>query len=230
LSKQALRLMLPGAVLGLHWICFYGSIRYANVSIALTCLGAAPLLAAVFEPLSFRRGIQGSELVLGSLVAVGIAIIYASHLHFSLGLIYGVLAVILTVAVSILNKHMLSNYAPGQLIGFQMTGAFLAVCLCFPVYTYVFQRPFEFPTLPDLAYLLVLSWACTILTFFLWMLALKQVSAFTSNILLALEPIYGIILAFLVFKEYRDMGPYFYVGFLLMGLAVGLHTYKVSRV
>ncbi len=33
-----------GAVLALHWLCFYGSIKYANVSVALTCMSTTGLV------------------------------------------------------------------------------------------------------------------------------------------------------------------------------------------
>ncbi|MCB0307748.1 MAG: EamA family transporter [Bdellovibrionales bacterium] len=224
LSRQALILIIPGMTLGIHWIFFYGSIKYANISVALTCLGSAPLLAAIIEPLFFKRRIKNSEIVLGLVVLLGITIIYYSHLQFSKGVIYGALASVLTVLVSVLNKNIVAKYSPVQMIGVQMSGALLAVCLFFPLYASTFHTPFEFPSLQDTFYLFILSWACTIFTFFLWILALQEVSAFTTNILLTLEPVYGIVLAFIFYKEHLEMRPHFYVGFFFIGAAVLIHT------
>ena len=223
-----LDLMIPGMILGIHWICFYGAIKYANVSVALTCLGTAPLIAAILEPLFFRRGIQASELALGSIVFFGILIIYYSHLHFSIGVAYGILASLLTVVVSVLNKRLVSRHSPARMLAHQMAGAWISVVAVFPFYASAFDRGFEWPGLADFAYLLILSWGCTILTFFLWMLALVDVSAFTANVILSLEPVYGIALAFLLYQEYRDISRYFYLGFAIVMGAVMLNVWRTN--
>ena len=128
-----------------------------------------------------------------------------------------------------LNKKLVANVSPVNMIGMQMLGALICVTLCFPFYSHWSGSSFELPSARDTLYLLVLSWACTIVTFFLWMMALKKVSAFTSNMVLALEPIYGIILAFLFYKEYQDVSSYFYLGFFMIGLAVYIHNQKLHK-
>ena len=82
----------------------------------------------------------------------------------------------------------------------------------------------------DWVWLVVLSWVCTILTFFLYIRSLKKISAFTMNLTLTLEPVYGIILAFLVYKENRLLSDWFYAGFALIILAVVLHTWRLVTV
>lgn len=228
-SSSSVQLMIPGMVLGMHWICFYGAIKYSNVSIALTCLGTAPLIAALLEPLFFRKKIQGAEIFLGLFVFSGILMIYYSHVRFSSGVIYGVLAALLTVVVSILNKKLVSTFSPARMISYQMLGALLSVSAVFPLYTLAFGTNFQLPTPVDVGYLFVLSWCCTILTFFLWMIALIEVSAFSSNVILSLEPVYGIVLAFLFYQEHLDVGRFFYVGFALIMFAVGLNVYRTTK-
>jgi drug/metabolite transporter (DMT)-like permease len=85
------------------------------------------------------------------------------------------------------------------------------------------------PAPMDWLWLVILSWVCTILTFFLYIRALKKVSAFTVNLALTLEPIYGIILAFIIYKENRYLDNWFYLGFALIILAVVFHTWRIMK-
>jgi drug/metabolite transporter (DMT)-like permease len=93
-----------GFVLVLHWICFYASIKYANVTIALTCLSTTALLSSLLEPLVLRKQFDAFEVVLGLFAIAGIVIIYNTHIQFSLGIVIGLLSAVLTVLVSVLNK------------------------------------------------------------------------------------------------------------------------------
>src|ERR1700754_3745136 len=89
--KDFFKIAAIGTLLSLHWLCFYGSIKYANVSIALTCLSTSGLLSAFIEPLFFRRKINMYELVLGLFALGGIALIYATNLSFSAGIYIGLI-------------------------------------------------------------------------------------------------------------------------------------------
>src|SRR5215213_1570888 len=53
-----------GFILVLHWICFYASIKYANVTIALTCLSTTALLSSLLEPLILRKRFDAFEIIL----------------------------------------------------------------------------------------------------------------------------------------------------------------------
>src|SRR5689334_6242469 len=103
--KDFLKIASIGTILSMHWLLFYGSIKYSNVSIALTCLATTGLLSAIVEPLFFKRRINISEIVLGAFALIGIVIIYFSNLQFSIGIYIGLLSSLATVIVSVLNKR-----------------------------------------------------------------------------------------------------------------------------
>jgi len=102
--RDFLKIASIGTMLSIHWLLFYGSIKYSNVSIALTCLATTGLLSAIVEPLFFRRRINITEILLGSFALAGIVIIYFSNLQFSVGIYIGLLSSLATVVVSVLNK------------------------------------------------------------------------------------------------------------------------------
>jgi drug/metabolite transporter (DMT)-like permease len=226
-AKSVLYIGMIGTVQALHWVCFYGSIKYANVTIALTCLSTSALIAAFMEPLVMRKRFDPFEIILGLFAIAGIIIIYQSHLQFSVGIIIGLLSAFLTVIVSVLNKKMINNYEPESITLYQLTGGFIGLTAIIPLYQYLFPAEQLYPLRMDWLWLILLSWVCTIFTFFLYIRSLKNVSAFTMNLVLTLEPVYGIALAFLIFHENKYLSDWFYVGFGLISLAVAFHMWRL---
>ena len=227
--KGALKISLIGTILALHWVCFYASIKLANVTIALTCLSTTALLAALIEPLILKKRFNAFEIFLGLFAIAGILIIYNTHIQFSTGIIIGLLSSLLTVLVSVLNKGIVDKHNPENITLYQLTGGFLGLTILLPLFQLFFPEKWMAPSPWDWVWLVVLSWLCTILTFFLYIRALKKVSAFTVNLTLTLEPLYGIVLAFLLYKENKLFSQWFYVGFALIALAVVLHMWRLLR-
>jgi len=218
-----------GFIQALHWVCFYGSIKYSNITIALTTLSTSALLASLIEPLILKRKFDPVEIFLGLFAIAGIVIIYNTHLQFSIGIIIGLVAAVLTVLVSVLNKKIIDRYEPEQITLYQLTGGFVGISLILPLYQKYFPEHNYHPGTLDWLWLFVLSWVCTIMTFYLYIRSLKKISAFTMNLTLTLEPVYGIILAFLIFQENRLLSNWFYAGFALIALAVALHMYRLIK-
>jgi drug/metabolite transporter (DMT)-like permease len=218
-----------GFVLVLHWICFYASIKYANVTIALTCLSTTALLSSLLEPLVLRKQFDAFEVVLGLFAIAGIVIIYNTHIQFSLGIFIGLLSAVLTVLVSVLNKKIVDRYQPEQITLYQLTGGFIGLSVLLPIVFYLFPSQEIFPSPVDWLWLFILSWVCTVFTFFLYIRSLKKLSAFTMNLTLTLEPVYGIVLAFIIYKENKLLSNWFYLGFCLIAFAVVFHMWRLLK-
>lgn len=228
-ARSVLYIGLIGTIQALHWVCFYGSIKYANVTISLTCLSTSALLSSLLEPLVLKKKFDPLEIVLGFFAIAGIVVIYNTHLQFSVGIVIGLLSALLTVIVSVLNKKMIDRYAPESITLYQLTGGFVGLSVLLPLYHYLFPAANILPAQIDWLWLILLSWLCTIFTFFLYIRSLKKLSAFTMNLTLTLEPIYGILLAFLIFGENEDLSSWFYLGFACIILAVLFHTLRILR-
>lgn len=227
--KDFLKIASIGTVLSLHWLCFYGSIKYSNVSIALTCLATSGLMSAIVEPFFFKRRINPFELLLGLFALAGITLIYFSNLKFSVGIYIGLLATILTVLVSVMNKKLVSGFESKTITLYQLTGGFVGLTLLMPLYDHLFPAKYYLPQPLDWLWLIILSWCCTILTFVLYISALRRVSAFTMNLTLTLEPVYGIILAFAIYHENKYFSYTFYIGFLLILSAVVIQMLRIVQ-
>ncbi len=227
--SSALAISSIGVILVLHWLFFYGSIKYANVTIALTCLSTTALISSLLEPLILRKKFDPFEIVLGLFAVAGIIIIYNTHIGFSIGIIIGLVSAVLSVLTSILNKKIIDDYDAEQITLYQLTGGFVGLSILLPFYHHFFPAQTSVPSTWDWGWLIVLSWVCTIITFFLYLRSLKKVSAFTLNLVLTLEPVYGIGLAFVFYDEDKLLGQWFYLGFALIILAVMLHTWRLVK-
>ncbi|MDQ6609109.1 MAG: EamA family transporter [Bacteroidota bacterium] len=227
--KDGLIISLIGTILALHWVCFYASIKLANVTIALTCLSTTALIASLIEPLILRKKFDPVEIFLGLFAVAGIGIIYNTHIQFSTGIIVGLAASLFTVLVSVLNKKIIDKHEPENITLYQLSGGFLGLTILLPLFQILFPEKLAAPSPWDWLWLFILSWVCTILTFFLYIRALKKVSAFTMNLTLTLEPIYGIVLAFLVYKENKLFSHWFYLGFGLIAMAVVFHMWRLLK-
>lgn len=225
--KPGLKLFFIGLIVALHWIFFYGSIRYSNVSVSLTCLSATGFFTAFFEPLIMRRKIDFYEILLGMLAIAGIYLIFDFYPQYKLGILFGIASALFASLFPILNTNMLKIYSPKLVTLYEMCGGFLALSLILPVYLKLFPAAYYFPTETDWLWLLVLAWFCTVFSFILQLNALKKISPFTANLTYNLEPVYGIILAFIIFHENKYLSSGFYYGLALILLAVILQMCRV---
>ena len=224
--KETLELIGVGFVIAFHWVAFYGSIKYATISVGLVCLSASGFFTAILEPVMLRKKIVFAELLLGILAMVGIYIIFDFHRQYSLGIIFGVFSALGSSIFPILNKRLLTRHSPKTLTLYELSGGFLCLTLILPIYLHFFNANISYPTLGDLGWLFILASVCTVYCFDLQLNALQKISAFTSNLSYNLEPVYGIILSFIFFNEAELLNKGFYIGLGIIMLAVILQMLR----
>ncbi|MGN6601034.1 MAG: DMT family transporter [Ginsengibacter sp.] len=227
--KTILKLFGIGAIISLHWVTFYGSIKYSNVSVSVTCLSTIGFFTSFFEPLIMRRKVDFVEVFLGILAVAGVYLIFNFYPEYKTGIAFGLVSAMLACIFPILNKRILNTTSPNTVTLYEMTGGFLALCILIPVYLHFFPAAYFFPTFSDWMWLLLLAGICTVFAFNLSLNALKHISAFTTNLTYNFEPVYSIILAFIIFKENKFLGKGFYFGFALILLAVTLQMMRVYQ-
>ena len=222
--KDVLKILGVGLIVAIHWVSFYGSVKYGNVSIAVVCISASGFFTAFFEPLIFKQRIVLAEILLSLIAIAGIYIIFDFHPQYKTGIIFGVISAIGSSLFPIFNKKLLLRFTPSTLTLYELGGGFVALSILIPLYLLQFPAAYYLPTATDWLWLLVLACVCTVLCFDLQLNALKKISPFTANIAYNMEPVYGIILAFIFFHENKLLESYFYLGVGLIILSVVLQT------
>ncbi len=225
--KNMLKLLAVGAIVALHWVSFYGSIKYSNVSVSLTCLSGIGFFTAFFEPLIMKRRIDAVEILLGLLAIIGIYLIFDFYPQYKTGIVFGIISAMLASLFPIFNKNLLKQFTAKTVTFYEMSGGLVVLTFIIPFYLQYFPAEYYLPTASDWMWLLILAWFCTVLTFILALNALKTISPFTASIAYNLEPVYGILLAFIFFNENKYLSSGFYYGLGLILLAVVLQMLRV---
>lgn len=218
-----------GVIAAVHWITFYGAIKFSNVSIALVCFSTLSFFTALLEPLILKKSINYLELLLGIVTLVGVYIIFRFDAQYKLGIIVGIISAFLAALFPILNRELLKETNVDTLLTWQQTGGFLFLVALLPFHYSLGESTRLLPTITDIGWLLVLSWFCSVWAFQLSGYALKKLSAFTVNLTFNLEPVYGILLAFLFYREDQLLSKWFFVGFGLIALALLTHIWLLIR-
>ncbi|GAB3009462.1 DMT family transporter [Niabella terrae] len=227
--KDGMHLVLTGFVSALHWLFFYASIKYGNVSIGLVCLSVVSFFSSILEPLINRVRINLLELGLGMMNVLGIWLIFHFDTRYKTGILLGLVSSFFAALFPILLKIKMTRINMQTVLTWQISGGFITLSALMPFYLKAFPVASLLPSWSDLLWLLVLAWVCSVIAFQFSMNALKKLSAFTVNLSYSMEPIYGILMAFLIFKENRDMNSGFYLGLLVIISTLFVHTLMLRR-
>jgi len=222
--KEKLHIAKIGMFISVHWIFFYASIKYSNISIGVICYCLTSFFTAVFKPIIDRSPFKYSELLLSALTLFGISLIFHLDSSFQLGIILGMISSAFAAIYTIYNERLVKKYNSLQINYFQMLGGSIGVGILVGLYLLFFPVPQIIPSPRDLVYLLLLSLFCTVALYVIFAEVLKKIPAFTVNLSFNLEPVYAIILALLFFDESKELNFSFYMGLLFIILSVGLQS------
>ena len=207
------KLLLVGFLVGIHWLLFFGSARFSNASVSLAGLATSSLWTSFLEPFFSKRKLSLLEILMAILVIIGLYIIFRFQFDYALGLTLAVAAGLAASLMNIFNARLGHDYEPLEMTFWEMTGAFVIVLITMPLFIYFSDEPMNIiPSAIDWFWIAVLAFGCTIYPFTVANRLLKQMSAFTVSLSLNLEPIYGILLAFLTFGDAERMNTGFYIG------------------
>lgn len=227
--RKFMQLSGCGALLGLHWLLFYGSIKASNVSIGVICFSLIGFFTALFEPLLMKKRFSWAELLFSLITVCGVMCIFSLDARYRYGICIGIVSSAVCALYAICNKKCSVGVRSRTVLMYQMSGGLIAITLLIPLYLQVFpsQQPvMVIPEGSNLWYMLCHALFCTVGMYLLQIQALKRLSAFTVNLTYNLEPCYTIILAFLIFGEGRQLNFSFYIGICLILLSVLLQSQR----
>lgn len=227
--KEKIAIAKVGMLITTHWLFFYGSIKYSNISIGVICYCLTSFFTAVFEPLINKRKFEFSELLLSGFTLLGISLIFHFDTSYQLGIVLGVISSAFAALYTIYNERLVRNYNSRIINYYQMIGGTIGLGILLPVYLYFFPVESFIPNVKDAFYLILLALFCTVGLYVSFAEVLKKIPAFTVNLSFNLEPIYAIIMAFLFFGESKEVNLSFYVGLFFIMISVVLQSYLSVR-
>jgi len=230
--RELAKLFIVGSLFAGHWILFFLAAKVSNASLCLAGMATTAIWSSFLEPLVGNKKISGLEVILSLFALAGISIVLNVEYDRALGLILAIGAALLAAIFTIANKSLVSKHEPFKIMFYEMMGAFLVTTAFLPAYKYYLTDGLLRldPSLSDWFYLFVLSVICTVYAYTMSVKLLKRISAFTVNFTVNLEPVYGIILAFLILGDSERMNAGFYLGTGLILISVIAYPFLQRKI
>lgn len=210
-KKTFVGFFISGIIIALHWLTFFLAIKVSNISITLACLSTGALFTSFLEPLFYKKKIVIYEVFFGLLAVIGLALIFNLDAKYTYGIIIAITSAFLSALFSVINSKYAKEYDAGIISFYELASGVFFISLWF-LFRGEMTLDFFVLTLPDLGWLLLLASVCTAYAFMASVNVMKVLTAFTVMLTINLEPVYGIILALLIFKDEEEMGGMFYLG------------------
>jgi len=219
--RKRLVLVATGALIGVHWILFFLSVKLANVSVCLVALATTALMTSFLKPLFPPHSkIRGREIVCGLLALGSVVLIFGFQNGHAVGFAVGLGSAFFAALFNLINERLTGDQDHRIIAFWEMLGAVLICLMALPLSaTGILGESAGLdlgPSPMDLVWLLVLSGVCTVYAFSAYVELLRRLSAYTVVLFWNLEPLFGIALGFLLFQEHQHLGPGFFAGALLI--------------
>jgi drug/metabolite transporter (DMT)-like permease len=203
--KDIVAIILSGLLLGAHWITYFYALKLSNVAIGMLSLFTFPILTTLLEPFFMKTKFDPIYILLGILVLFGI---YLLAPEFNIestnvkGILFGLLSALFFALRNLMSKKLISRYNGTSIMLYQVT--VLSIVLA-PTLFYLGTAGIktEFP------YVILLAVVTTAIGHTMLVNSLKHFSVSTASIINSVQPIFGIIIAFLFLNEIPTMNTYF---------------------
>lgn len=233
--QKLLLLITAGIVIAVHWLTFFGAIKVSNVSITLALLSTGAFFTSILEPIFYNRKFVGYEIIFGIIVIIGLYIIFSVEADYFLGILLALVSAFLSAVFTLINGKLIQHTAPSVISFYELGTGVIAISgyLLFSSIISGGETGFnvEFFTLSnrDWLYLLMLASVCTAYAFIASVAVMKHLSPYTVMLTTNMEPVYGILLAFVILGNKEQMQPQFYLGAAIILTTVILNGYLKTK-
>lgn len=217
-----------GLVVAFHWITFFHAVKISNVSVTLGCLASTTLFTSILEPVIARRRFIWLEVIIGMIIIIGLYLIFQFEFQYKWGIITALTSAFLAGLFTVLNKTFIAKYNPVVISFYEMGSGFLGITI-FLFITGGFVYGVPVPTSMDWLWLTVLGIVCTAYAYVVSIDVMKVLSAYSVVLTINMEPVYGIVMAYFIFKDSEYMSLGFYIGTLIILSAVFLYPYVMKK-
>jgi drug/metabolite transporter (DMT)-like permease len=217
-----------GLLTAAHWVCFFASIKYSKISVALVVLSTSAFFVSLLHPLLRREAPKRYEMGLGLVVIVGILLIFKFESEYTLGIVLSLTAAFLASLFSTLNARLVATYQPTQMAFWEMLFALTGLSV-YLLFTGDVHRLLAPPSSRDLLLLLLLGILCTGVAFIVSIRVMRVLSPFTCALAINMEPVYTILLALILYGSDEWMSPQFYIGGLVIISTLFIDTWVKRR-
>lgn len=221
--------LIIGALLCIHWITYFHAMQISSVAIGMIALYTYPIITALLEPWFANSRLDVTDMISTVLVFVGVyllAPVFNWQDSAFQGLMWGLLSAFTFALRNLLQRYRFGNYSAMKSLQVQVLVVFLLLL-------FVYQAPFptDFATvewpLNDTWLLVILGLGFTALPHTLFAFALNNLKAKSVSLIACMQPVFGVLLAFLVLNEVPNSQTL--IGGAIILTAAVLETLHVKR-
>lgn len=226
--KAFAQFMIAGLIIAVHWFTFFHAIKISNISVTLACLSTGAFFASLLEPLLYGRKIIVYEVIFGLFVIAGLYIIFHFEGNYIFGILTALLSAFLSTVFAIINGKFAKEHNATAISFYELLGGifFFSIYL---LYSGEFTPEFFSLSANDWLWLFILGSVCTAYAQIAAVKVMKTITPYTMMLTINLEPVYGIILALIVFKESEKMATSFYIGAAIILITVIINGVLKNR-
>lgn len=214
--RSIVKFSIAGIIIALHWITFFESIKQSTISIALAMFSTGAFFASLIEPLFYKRRVIWYEILFGLLVIIGVWIITSTEFKYLNGIILGILSALFSSTFAVINGKLVERNSATVISFYEFISGVIFISIFIALFRGGFDMTFFSLSTNDWFYLFILASICTAYAFIAAVHVMKQISPYTVVLTYNLEPIYGIILAIILFPKAEKMSTEFYIGATLI--------------
>jgi drug/metabolite transporter (DMT)-like permease len=216
--------VLNGVFIALHWLLFFGAAKVSTVAMCLAGLSTQTFWTSLLEPIAKKVRISMIEVFLGLLVIAALVIIFSVQQTQWLGLLMGIGSGFFGALFSVVNGQFTHTHDPKLITLYEMIAAGFMTGIVWGFGAFDGLTEY-FPVGLDWLWIGILALVCTVYAYTETIHLYKVFSVFSINLVITLEPVYGIILAIYIFGSKEIMHPGFYLGTVLLVLTVMAHPF-----
>lgn len=222
------KLVPAGSIIALHWVTFFYAIKISTVSLTLACMASGAFFAALLEPLFFKKRWVGYELLLGLVVVICLWLIFDASPEYGVGMLVAIISAFLSALFAVINGVLVKTTSPAVITLYELSGGWVLLS-AFLLFAGGLNAADLQLTAMDWVWMVLLGTVCTTFAFIISVAVMRVLSPFTVMLTINLEPVYGIVMAYLIFGEQERMTPIFYVASFAILATVALNAYIKRR-
>lgn len=218
-KKTLLVMLTAGIIIALHWVTFFKAIKVSNVSVALVTMATGALFTAFLEPIWYGRKMVWYEVAFGLLVVFGLYLIFNVDTSYRLGIGLALISALLGSIFTLINGQLIKTNKPSTISFYELTSGACFISI-FLAISGSFDKAFFALSSQDWFFIIILASVCTAYAFIAAVKVMRYISPYTVMLTINLEPVYGILLALIIFDQSERMSPLFYVGAVLIVITI----------
>ena len=219
-SKDTLKIILGGLLMGLHWITYFYSLRLSNVAIGMLSIFTYPVITSLLEPIILKTKFKLAHLLLSILVFVGIYFLvpdFNFENDHAIAVGYGVFSALCYSLRNIIMKEQVTKYN-GLILMFYQT---LIITIGLSALPFIYGAS---GLIAQWKPLITLALLTTCIGHTIFLMSFRHFSITTASIMSSSQPVFGIIMGIIFLNEYPSLTTI--IGGILIVSAVIIESVK----